>query len=67
MKQSDDVPCSGVNYAAELINDRTGASRTLPIAPNLTHEEAVKAVTPWLAKDERIAQFVEFKFAPSTF
>ena len=53
-------PLSGVNYAAEIINDRTNHTRTLPIAPGLTNAEATDYVKQYLGPDERIAQFVKY-------
>lgn len=54
-------PLSGANFAAELINDRTKATRTLAIAPGLTNAQATEYVKKYLGAGERIAQFVEYK------
>lgn len=53
-------PVTTANMAAELRRDRTGETRTLAVAPGLTHAEAVDFVTRYLGDGERLAQFVVY-------
>lgn len=48
------------NMAAELRCSITGSTRTLAIAPGLTHEEAVEYVEKWRGKNEVLIGFVQF-------
>ena len=50
------------NMAARIVSDVRRTERTIAIAAGLTYDEAVADVAPHLGADERIAEFVEYRF-----
>lgn len=58
------APLSPDNCAAELVTYSPGgralSTRTLAIAPGLTHEEAVAYVDQYRAPNETLSQFVVY-------